>query len=99
MNRTGNDPEVMGFEGDVTIYTAEGIKQDLFAEISKNKNINVELSDVSEFDTAGFQALIFGKKYASENGIELRLCGASEAVREVFQLYGMSDLLESHNES
>jgi len=99
MNEITNDQKLMSYEGDITIYTAETIKQDLFTAISRKKNINIELSDVSEFDTAGFQALVFGKKYANENGIELRLCDASEAVSEVFQLYGMSDLLESHNES
>jgi len=99
VNEINNDREVMSFEGDMTIYTAESIKQDLFSEISKKKHIDVDLSDVSEFDTAGFQALIFGKKYASDSGIELRICGASEAVSEVFQLYGMSDVLESHHES
>jgi len=93
------EQEKIAFEGDMTIYNAESFKQDLFAVIEKKKNVNVDLTDVSEFDTAGLQALLIGKSYALENEIELKLCAASEPVSEVFKLYGMSELLESHHES
>ena len=99
MSDINSGQEEIVFEGDMTIYNAEGFKQDLFSAIEKKKNVNVNLTDVSEFDTAGFQALLIGKIYAQENEVELRLCDASEPVSEVFKLYGMGGLLENHHES
>jgi len=99
MSEVNSEQEEISFEGDMTIYSAENFKQDLFSVIAKKNDVNVNLTDVSEFDTAGFQVLLIGKKYADENEVELRLCEASEPVSEVFKLYGMSDLLESHDES
>ena len=99
MNAVSSDQEVLAFDGDMTIYNAENQKQDLFSLLSRKKNISVNLADVDEFDTAGFQVLLFGKQYAEKNGIELVLKSASEPVAEVFKLYGMSSLLENHNES
>jgi len=99
MSEVNSEQEEIAFEGDMTIYNAENFKQDLFSVIAKKNDVNVNLTDVSEFDTAGFQVLLIGKKYADENEVELRLCEASEPVSEVFKLYGMSDLLESHDES
>jgi len=99
MSDVNVEQEEIAFEGDMTIYNAESFKQDLFSVIEKKKNVSVDLTGVSEFDTAGFQVLIIGKKYAHENKVELSLCAASEPVSEVFKLYGMSELLESHHES
>jgi len=99
MEKTNSDQEVLMLEGDVTIYNAEKIKQDLFSYLSKNKKIRVDLMDVDEFDTAGFQVLLFGKQYAEKNNIDLKLISPSDAVGEVFRLYGMSSLLENCHES
>jgi len=94
-----SEENTLSLEGEVTIYTAEEIKQELFDALKKQQCTSVNLGDVSEFDTAGFQALLFGKVYAEQNGIELRLEAPSGAVEEVFSLYAMNELLEKKNGS
>ncbi len=94
-----SNEEMLVIDGDMNIYNAENIKQDLFSLLAKHKDINVNLMNVTEFDTAGFQVLLFGKQYADKNEIRLTLSSASDVVAEVFKLYGMSALLENHHES
>ncbi len=98
MSANSNE-EMLVIDGDMNIYNAENIKQDLFSLLANHKDINVNLMNVTEFDTAGFQVLLFGKQYADKNEIKLTLCSASDAVEEVFKLYGMSALLENQHES
>ncbi len=98
MSASSNE-EMLVIDGDMNIYNAENIKQDLFSLLAKHKDINVNLMNVTEFDTAGFQVLLFGKQYADKNEIRLTLSSASDAVAEVFKLYGMIALLENHHES
>ena len=52
-------------------------------------SILVDLSGVSELDSAGVQVLISLKKQSLASGQKLRLTGHSPAVLAVFDLYGL----------
>lgn len=76
-------------EGELTIYTAADIKARLMPFFEKCPALEIDLSHVSEMDTAGLQLLILAKReYQARNG-HLRLIGHSQPVLEVLDLCNM----------
>ncbi|MFM2065337.1 MAG: hypothetical protein RLZZ584_246 [Pseudomonadota bacterium] len=76
------DP-VLHIEGEMTIYRAIELKQALLGEPAPAQ---VDLAGVTEIDTTGLQLLLLAKRTARADGRELRLCGHSPAVIELFDL-------------
>lgn len=75
---------------DMTIYEAGEIK-DLFSQaLAKNKNINVNLSNVSEIDSAGLQLMVSLKKNALEKDTIVQYNSHSQAVIGLLDLYDMT---------
>jgi len=81
---------VLRIEGEMTIYRANDIKQQLLDALGQSANVEIDLSGVSELDTAGLQLLMLSKKIAQANSTEFRLTGHSMAVLEVFELLDMA---------
>ncbi len=73
-------------EGELTIYRAAELKQALLEALQQCEELDIDLSAVSEIDTAGIQLLIAAKKAAQAAGKALRLNALSDAVIEVFAL-------------
>ena len=75
-------------EGEFTIYRAaelcEVFKTALGA-VAEAGELDVDLCEVSEMDSAGLQLLLATKKSARAANRELRLTGASAAVTEVLR--------------
>lgn len=69
--------------GELSIFRAAELKQALLAEPAPRE---VDLSGVTEIDTAGLQLLMLVKNEARRQGHELRLVGHSQAVTELFEL-------------
>ena len=96
MTTTRIEPVADGIRvtGEMTVYTAGQIKQPLLdALVGGSTNIEVDLSGVSEFDTAGLQLLLLIHREALVRGRTLRFAAASGIVREVLRLYGALGLL------
>lgn len=77
-------------EGEMTIYHAHELKQGLLDGLNHCAEIEINLSGVSEIDTAGFQLLVLAKREAARSGRPLRLVGHSPATLEVMDLYHMA---------
>lgn len=73
-------------EGDMTIFRATELKETLLAALEMTNTLEVNLSGVTEFDTAGVQLLMLAKKAAQATEHELRLTGHSPAVLDAFEL-------------
>ena len=73
-------------EGDLTIYRAAELKQALLEAVDRLGSLEVDLSGVTELDTAGVQLLLLAKRAAGEKNKQFRLMGHSPAVVEVFEL-------------
>lgn len=82
-----NDANTLRIEGEFTIFRAAELKHTLFAA---QPFTEIDLSAVTELDSAGLQLLMLAKKTALAQGRELRLIGHSEAVIEVFELLNVS---------
>ena len=80
------EPLVLCIEGEMTIYRAEELKQALLAAVERAAVLEIDLSAVTELDSAGVQLLMLAKESARARGAELRLAAHSPAVMEVFEL-------------
>ncbi len=74
---------------DLTIYNAVEIKRRLLEAVRAPSALELDLSQVGEMDTAGFQVLILAKRESQRLGHDLRLVAHSQAVRDVLEIYNM----------
>ena len=81
---------VVRVEGDMTIYRATELKDTLLQAVAAQPVVEVDLSAVSEFDSAGLQLLMLAKRVAQAAQRELRLVNHSPAVVDVLQLFDLA---------
>ncbi|RJF98911.1 STAS domain-containing protein [Noviherbaspirillum saxi] len=72
-------------EGEMTIYRAAELRETLLASLDGVARLDIDLSSVTELDTAGVQLLIAAKKTAQARQQELHLVAHSAAVLEAFE--------------
>lgn len=77
-------------EGEMTIYHAAELKDKMLSAIRSGDEVEINLSGVSEMDTAGFQLLVMVKRDLTGRGGSLRLVGHSPATLEVLDWYQMA---------
>ena len=82
----------LALAGEVTIYRVSALRQTLLEALERASVVEVDLSQVSELDTAGVQLLLFGRRAAEAQGKEVRLRAPSPAVLEVFELLNLGHL-------
>ena len=85
--RPTRDPCVLRIEGELTIFRAAEIKPALLGEPMP---LTIDLSGVTELDSAGVQLLMLAKRTALAQQRELALVGHSPAVLEVFELLNLA---------
>lgn len=76
--------------GEMTIYHAAEMKGELLRCLGRGTEVEINLSEVSEMDTAGFQLLLLAKREAANAGKPLRLVAHSPATLEVLDLFNMA---------
>jgi anti-sigma B factor antagonist len=81
---------LLQISGDMTIYTAAILKQELMQHLSKPCEREIDLSEVSEMDSAGLQLLIMAKREAEQHKKPLLLTRHSHAVLEVMDICNMA---------
>ena len=81
-----DEKAVLRLEGEATIYQAAELKQTVLSALKQGTTLEVDLSGITEIDTAGVQILLLAKRTAQARNGELRLAGHSAAVLEVLDL-------------
>lgn len=81
---------VLRVEGEMTIYRAAELKDTLLQAVAAQPVVEVDLSAVNEFDSAGLQLLMLAKRAAQAAQRELRLVNPSPAVVDVLQLFDLA---------
>ena len=76
--------------GELTIYTAASEKQHLQEFLETGDDLEVNLSQVAEMDSAGLQVLILMKQEAIRRNKKLRYTMHSKAVLEVLEMCNMT---------
>jgi anti-sigma B factor antagonist len=72
--------------GEMTIYHAAQLHEQLCAGLKKKRIRKIDLSQVTELDTAGVQLLLGTQQWALQNGRELTFNQPSTVVCEVLEL-------------
>jgi anti-anti-sigma factor len=76
----------IAIEGEMTIYRAADLKVTVLEALRKTKVLEIDLSGITELDTAGLQVLMLAKQTAAADKRELRLLQHSHAVMEIFEM-------------
>jgi anti-anti-sigma factor len=77
----------LSVHGEMTIYRAGEVAQTLFAAIrAHDGDVSLDMSAVTEFDTAGLQLVLMARRMAETNGRRLDVVQPSECVAEVLSL-------------
>lgn len=81
-------------EGELTIYQVSSARQQIFSEYEKLPGkIALDLSLVSEIDTAGIQLLLFAKKLFSDLQKNLFIAKSNESVDKVLTMLNINHQL------
>lgn len=78
--------QTLVIDGELTIYTAAEQKPRLLAFLASGDELELNLADVTEIDTAGLQLLILIKREAAQAGKTLSFTMHSHVVLETLEL-------------
>jgi anti-anti-sigma factor len=84
-----NDGGQLFIEGEMTIYTVREIKHQLM-QVPNSQDTAIDLSGVTEIDTAGLQLLVLVKREARKHHSTLRLKAHSPAVIEAIDVCNLA---------
>lgn len=91
MSETGNTGSYrLSIGDDMTIYNVITQKLQLIEALANCSDLEIDLSQVGEIDTAGFQLLLLIKREAAQNGKAARIVAHSQPVREVLDFFNMA---------
>jgi len=82
--------QTLALESELTIFTAAEQKMRLLAFLKSGDELEINLADVAEIDTAGLQILILLKREAAQTGKTLVFVMHSKAVLDVLELTRLS---------
>lgn len=81
----------LNIEGDMTIYRAANLSEDIAQALDSGRDVEIDLSRVSEIDGAGLQLMLAAKRESKERGSSLSFVGHSPVVREVLDLCDLGE--------
>jgi len=85
-------------EGEMTIYNASELKDQLMAHlIQRHDPIALDLSGVTEIDTAGLQLVLMARRLCAASARKFVLQDPSATVRETIMLCGLDQLILSED--
>jgi len=73
--------------GEMTVYSSARLKDVLLKELKSCSGITLDLAEVDEADTSGFQLLLFLKREAKILGKSFKITEVSSRLRNIFTLY------------
>lgn len=82
--------QTLSLSDDLTIYHALEQKQVLLDALATSQELELDLSQVGEMDTAGLQLLVLLKKEAQRAGKQVRIVAHSQAVSALIDFCNMA---------
>ena len=89
-SRSKPKPGKIAIEGTMTIYDAATQKKDLLNAFNTTNELEIDLSGVTEMDSAGLQLLVLLKREAVREGKQVRLVAHSAASQDVLDIYNLA---------
>lgn len=81
-------------EKDMTIFNSTELKKLILKPLNDCSNLKIDLSQVGEIDSSGFQLLMLLKKECESKKIAFQLVDYSNAVRSLLELFNMVDYFQ-----
>jgi len=82
--------QVLTVKESMNVYNAVAQKAMLLKALAGCQELDIDLSQVGEMDTAGFQLLLLTKREALKANKSVLLTGHSKAVTELMDLHNMA---------
>ena len=76
-------------EGELTIYRARAFRDELSAALDEGHGAELDLSRVTECDTAALQVILAALRASRAQANPLELLALSQPVRDLVALYGL----------
>ena len=85
-------PPALAISGEFTIFTAAELKPRLLHAVidAESEEVDIDLSEVSEIDSAGLQLLLLLKREAQRGGKRVALIRHSQAVRATIEFCNLA---------
>jgi anti-sigma B factor antagonist len=83
----------LDIKGELNIFTAAELRLQLLEALATGTEIEVDLAQVSEIDSAGLQLMLAAKREAAGRNVALHFTGHSPAVCEALELCKLSGQL------
>ena len=80
----------LSLSGELTIYSVHELRNLLLTALDENRDIDIDMSEVSEVDTAGLQLVLIAQRDAEAQGRRLRISGCHPEVREALAFYNLA---------
>lgn len=78
-------------EDEMSIYTAHATSASLSEFFAGYSDFELDLSGVTDFDSAGVQILLVFQRAAEKAGKKMRVIASNDVVQDVLQLYRLAD--------
>jgi len=79
--------------GEMTIYNARELKKGLAEHFFSAKDIEIDLTEVGEIDTAGLQLIALARNESMSSGKRFRIASLSAPAERLVTLYNMKEFL------
>jgi anti-sigma B factor antagonist len=86
-------PGVLALRGEMTVANALAIRDLLLDALALGDKLEVDLLNITRFDSAGVQLLVLLHREAKQQEKQLSWLGYSLAVEEVLELLDLTELL------
>ena len=92
MTDENSSPPALAISGEFTIYTAADLKPRLLHAVidAESEDVDIDLSEVSEIDSAGLQLMVMTKREALARGKNVRFVRHSDPVLDLVDLCDLS---------
>ena len=77
---------ILELAGDVDLSCSPEARKHILEALQDNKNLLINLADVTYIDSSGIASLVEGYQTAKKHSLDFALLSASEAVMSVLQL-------------
>jgi len=95
---TVENTEVVRLKGRLDATNAPDLEKELGPIIEKaDKNLLINMKDLDYISSAGLRTLLMAAKLMKKKGGTLILCSLQDAVREVFNIAGFTELFPIHD--
>ena len=82
-------------EGEMTIYTAAENKTALLSAMGSSGKFVIDLSNISEIDSAGLQLLILARREAAKADMDINFANPNDAVMDMLKLCNLTHMLNN----